>query len=182
MKIVIITLFMVKCLVSAPTTTLGPHSVAMNFTVDMAGKQDDRQGTWGNADAYPIKVPFHPPLGYRTRILRVYGDFIAFPREGVIQQGTYTEVSWGLLTSAPEGSKRVEYAADNCFLWNQGLLNKDNSYLRMPFDTHVQDGGLLSPDNILIIQVAVSLNITGLTIHMEPTLVVVYQFEKEGME
>lgn len=158
--------------------TLGPYSAAMNFTADMAGTPDLRPGTWGNAQAYPIRIPFHPPASYRVRILRVYGDFVAMPTTGVIQPGTYSEVSWGLLSTAPGGSSRVDLAADDCFLWNQTVLTARRDMQRMPFDYVVKDGGLLAADNILILQIAVSLNTTGLTIHLEPTLTAVYQFEK----
>lgn len=154
-------------------------SLAMNFTSDMEGDPDTRPTTWGKAKAWPYRIQFHPPHGYRVRIMRVYGDFVSFPKEGIIKPGTYSETSWGLMTTAPGGSSRAEYSADDCFLWLQSLINHEHTMDRMAFDHIVKDGGLLEPDGIMILQVAVSLNTTGLEIHQEPTLTVVYNFEKE---
>jgi hypothetical protein len=156
---------------------LGPYSAAQNFTIDMAGTPDTRPGTWGNAQAYPIRIPFHPPSGYRVRILRVYGDFVAFPTTGTIQPGTYSEVSWGFLSTAPGGSTRADLSADDCFLWLQSVLTAQNGMIRMAFDHDTHIGGLLEPDNVLILQLAVSLNTTGLQVHEEPTYVIVWDEE-----
>ena len=159
--------------------TLGPFMAATNFTIDQGGTPDTRPGTWGSAASYPIQVPFHPPSGYRTRILRVSGDFTAFPKDGVIAPGEYSEVSWGLLTTAPGGSQRADFIADDCFLWNQGILTAQNAMVRMPFDYDVAAGGLLGPDNILVVQLSVSLNTTGLIIHEEPVFTLQYRFERQ---
>jgi hypothetical protein len=49
--------------------------------------------------------------------------------------------------------------------------------VRISFDVDTSVGGLLGDDNVPLIQSFVALNTTGLTIHMEPTFVVVFQFD-----
>jgi hypothetical protein len=94
-------------------------------------------------------------------------------------------VGFGLKTTAPDGSTRITYPGypatpyDNSFVWFQNVVTPNNSSVRIPFDVDTSVGGLLGSDNILLIQSFVALNATGLTIHMEPTFVVVYQFEPE---
>jgi len=163
------------------------HSAAINIALDLAGKPDTTPTAWGCSGSFASRVEFHPPAGYRTRILRIYGDFIAFPRAGVIAPGTSAEIGWGLKTTAPDGSARITYPGytatpyDNSFAWQQGAITAIQPAARLPFDLNVRDGGLLGADNIMLVQSFVALNTTGLTIHLEPTLTVVYRFEREGM-
>lgn len=161
----------------AQAPVLGPYSAATNLTFDSAGKPDTRAGTWGSADYVDFPIKFHPPDGYRVRVLRAYGDFIAFPKQGVVPQGTYSEASWGLMTTAPGGSSRVDASADDCFLWRQTLVTSGVPFGHESFNDDVHVGGLLEPDNLMIWRLAVSINTTGLVIHLEPTFVFVYQFE-----
>jgi hypothetical protein len=160
------------------------YSATVNIALDLAGKPDATPAAWGCSDAFASRVQFAAPAGYRTRILRIYGDFIAFPRSGIIPAGTSAEIGWGLKTTAPDGSTRVTYpgytasAYDNSFAWQQGAVTAAQPSTRLPFDIDVHAGGLLGPDNIMLVQSFVALNTTGLTIHMEPTLTVVYQFEQ----
>jgi len=115
----------------------------------------------------------------------VYGDFISWPKSGVMAEGTSSEVGWGLKTTAPDGSTRVSYPTapgvspyDNSFVWIQNVVTDKNTNPRATFDFVVKDGGLLGPDNIMICQPFVALNTSGLVIHSEPTFTIVYQFEK----
>ena len=75
--------------------TLGPFSTALNFAVDLAGIPDTRPGTWGNAGFAQNLVTFSPPAGYLVRVLRVYGDFIGFPKSGAPVADTSCEIGWG---------------------------------------------------------------------------------------
>jgi hypothetical protein len=158
---------------------LGPFSTYINIALDLTGKPD---GVQDGGDSYASKILFHPPAGDRVRILRVYGDFIAWARKGDITEGS-CEVGWGLKTTAPDGDPRITYPGytttpfANSFAWVQGAISAQQPIARLhyEYDTHV--GGLLGPDNMLLSQAFVALNTTGREIHMEPTFAVVYQFE-----
>jgi hypothetical protein len=158
--------------------TLGPYSTAVNFSINLAGVPDTRPGTWGNADFAQNIATFTPPEGYVVRILRVYGDFVGFPQSGMPAAGTSCEIGWGLKTSAPDGSALVSVGYDNSFVWVQNVITSDAPSCRASFDFSVSTGGLLQPDHRLISQTFVALNTTGLTIHMEPTFTMEYQFEQ----
>lgn len=157
--------------------TLGPYSTAVNFSIDLAGVPDTRPGTWGNAAFGQNVATFTPPAGYRVRVLRIYGDFIAFPKAGVPGSGKSCEVGWGLKSTATDGSTRLSTGYDNSFVWLQNAITAPAPSCRAAFDHVVETGGLLEADNKMISQTFVALNTTGLTIHMEPTFTVVYQFE-----
>jgi hypothetical protein len=178
----LVTILVVSTSAQAPIAhVLGPYSAAINLAVDLTGTPDPH--AWGDASAYASPVKFAAPVGYRTRVLHVSGDFIAVPKSGVVPAGTYAEVGWGLKTTAPDGSSLVSFPGstatpyDNSFLWCQNFVLPGNSISRLAFNQDTSAGGLLGPDNIMLSQVFVALNSTGLTIHMEPTFVVVYQFE-----
>ncbi|MCU1327595.1 MAG: hypothetical protein JWN34_2965 [Bryobacterales bacterium] len=156
---------------------LGPYSTAVNFAIALAGTPDTRPGTWGNAGFAQNLTKFTPPAGRRVRILRVYGDFIAFCKSGTPAVGTTCEVGWGLKTTAPDGSVRLSNGYDNSFIWLQNIITASRTSCRAEFDHEVSTGGLLQPDHTMISQAFVALNTTGLTIHMEPTFTCVYQFE-----
>jgi len=158
---------------SEPVTYRG----ANNFSVDLRGEPDGRAGTWGRAGYYVHAVTFKPPAGCRVRILRAYGDFLAWPR-GVPPAGTFAGVLFGLQTTAPEGSQRADFLADNTMLYIQGAVSQHGRE-RMPFDVKISDG-LLESDHRLLYKFAVWLNDTGLEIHMEASVTLVYRFERDG--
>ncbi|HEY4089337.1 MAG TPA: hypothetical protein VGM43_25580 [Bryobacteraceae bacterium] len=157
--------------------TLGPYSTAVNFSIDLAGTPDTRPGAWGNAGFAQNVTTFSPPAGYQVRVLRIYGNFIGFPKSGVVGAATSCEVGWGLKTTAPDGSAYASTGYDNSFVWIQDAVTGASPSCRLMFDFDVHVGGLLQPDHKLISQTFVALNTTGLTIHMEPTFTMVYQFE-----
>lgn len=152
---------------------LGPYSAATNHADDIAGTLDTRPSTWGTAGYAVHHLEFHPPAGYKTRILRVYGDFQGWVRKN--PSGNCAGVLWGLSNTAKDGSDRVTPAADNTFLYVQDAVCE-----RRPFRAAVdyKINRLLESDNVLVSKVAVWLNETGEPIHMEPSFVVVYQFER----
>lgn len=153
------------------------YSAGTNFTVDLLGKPDNRPDTWGTAD-YSIKtIQFTPPPGHRVRILRVYGDMVFWPITP-FPHGKFAGVLLGLQTTAPEGSVRMDWGADNTMLYIQDATGGEAR--RSAFDYDVKAGGLLQPDHKLLVKMAVWLNNTGSTIHIEPSFVMVYQFEKTG--
>jgi hypothetical protein len=156
---------------------LGPYSTAVNFSIDLTGIPDTRPGTWGNTDSAQNIVTFAPPSGYAVRVLSIYGDFIGFPRAGTPPAGTSCEIGWGLKTTAPDGSKLLSTGFDNSFVWLQNVVTSEAPACRAGFNFDVHTGGLLGPDNTMISQVFVALNTTDLTIHLEPTFTMVYQFE-----
>ncbi len=149
-------------------------SVATNNSTDLKGQPDTRPNTWGDADYAVHKVKFNPPIGYRVRVHRVYGDFVAWPI-GHTPKGTFAGVLWGLQSTQPDGSIYADLAADNTFVYVQHAVARKP--IRIPVNYNTSAGGLLGPDHTLISKVAVWLNNTGLQIHMEPSFVVVFKYE-----
>lgn len=167
----------------------GPYTMSGNFPRDLAGPVDVRMAgqrcadgpcIWGTADSDVLPIQFYPPAGYRVRILRLRGDLVAWPRvlpgERPVAPGQYAGVLMGFQTSAPEGSQRCTWCADNTMLYIQDAVGEKPT--RAPFDYRDIDV-LLEPDNILRLVVASWLNTTGRAIHIEATYTVVYRFEKE---
>jgi hypothetical protein len=152
------------------------YSASTNFAADLTGTPDSRPGTWGNAGVITFKIHFSIPPGDRVRILRVYGDFLVWPK-GKATEGTYAGALFGLLSDSPDGIPfpMGDFLAQNCFLYVQTATGGKPE--RAPFDTVVATGGLLGTDNTLYVKIAVWLNDTGLPIHMEPTWVSVFQVE-----
>lgn len=155
-----------------------PCSLATNFTVDIKGEPDTRASTWGTAGVELKRITFRPPAGYRVRILRVYGDFLIWPL-GKVESGKFAGALLGLQTTALEGSARADWAADNTFLYLQ--IATHGGPERAAFDHRTSDGGLLESDGVMVVKLAAWLNDTGLFIHMEPSFVAVFQYEKEGI-
>jgi hypothetical protein len=159
--------------------TLGPFFASSNFTADLLGPVDVRPGCWGNADVATWTITFRPPPGYRVRVLRLRGDLVAWPRvlpgEKAIEPGNYAGVLLGFQTTAPEGSVRCDWCADNTALYIQDAMS--NKPIRAPFNHEI--GALLEPDHKLVVKVAAWLNTSGHPIHIEPTFTTVFQFEKD---
>ena len=161
-----------SCNAATPPKVLGPYSVATNHADDILGTPDTRPSTWGTAGYNVHTLTFHPPAGYRTRVLRVYGNFQGWLR---VNNSKCVGALWGLSTTAPEGSERVYPAADNTLLYVQDATCGEP--FRVSVDFAIVNG-LLEADNVLISKVAAWLNETGQELHMEPSFNLVYQFER----
>lgn len=176
MKYSLLLLLAFKAFAVAPGDCIAkPCSASTNFSEDIIGQADTRPDTWGTAGAISKRIPFHPPLGYRVRILRVYGDFLVWPRCLVVP-GTTAGALWGLQTTAPDTSDKADWSADNTFVYVQTATN--GAPARIPVDFSVKDGGLLEADNLLVSKIAIWLNDTGCCVHAEATWVMVFQYEK----
>ena len=154
----------------------GPFSAATNFTVDLAGAKDTRPATWGTAGVQTWQLAFHPPEGYRVRVLHITGDLTAWVH-GAVPAGTNAGVLWGLQTTGAvdQGtSTRADYSGDGTMLYVQA----SGTTVVRAVDTDVKYGGLLEADNVLVCKVATFLNDTGLSVHLEPTWVMTFQWEK----
>src|SRR5579872_5760860 len=128
---------------------LGPYSDAFNFPGDFTGTPDSRPSTWGLAGSQTsAPVVFNPPAGYRVRILKLEGNYMAWARQAYAP-GNHVGTSWGILTTAPGGSSRVNFAADNCFVWLEYGLS--NGEVNQPFVIDTRAGGLLEPDNSMLV-------------------------------
>jgi hypothetical protein len=183
LKVVPIALLFACCSLFAQQ---GPYATTVNISEDLGGVADGRPTTWGTSQAWASPIKFNAPPGFRARILRVSGDFVAYPRyPGVIPAGTSCEIGWGLKTTAADGSQRVTYpgyqasAFDNSLIWLQGFVGDRDPRERLAFDTDVSAGGRLEADDIVLSQAFIALNTTGLAIHLEATFTVVYQFEAQ---
>lgn len=151
-----------------------------NTPYDGPDEPDTRKGTWGNAGYDDLPIPFvGVPRGYRVRITRVYGDFIAWPHGRPIPD-TYAGALFGIIASSATQSPFVGpgLGSSKCFIFlQQGVSALMPA--RAPFDFQVQGGGLLDRDNIMIVRRASFLNEMGVPIHMEPTFVVEFRYEKD---
>lgn len=161
-----------------------PCSAAANFAYDLIGTPDSRAGTWGSAGSQTYKMTFKVPPGYRVRVLRVYGDFVFWPRgtpqpdAGDNVVGHAVGVLFGLSSTAPDGSALVEGggASDNCFLYIQDSSKGGERRAPFDYDTHI--GGLLEPDGVMVVKAAVWLNTMGLAVHIEPSFTTIFQYER----
>jgi len=139
----------------------------------MLGSPDSRQGTWGMAGASTHNYTFHPPVGYRVRILRVYGNLQGWMRDPGVP-GKCAGVLWGLRSNGDDSSA-MDPASGNTMLYIQDATC--GAPFRDSVDVKIENG-LLAADNVLRSIVAVFLNETGQPIHIEPSFTVVYRFEQ----
>ena len=154
-----------------------PCVAPTNWAGDLRGTPDTRPTTWGEAGFVTADWQFEGvPAGMRVRVLRVYGDWIAWNRLGA-PAAAHAGMLWGLETSAPEApAAHLQNASAGCFLYLQGSVSGTGDF-RAPFDVRVAEGGLLEADHVLRQKLAVFLNDTGQPVHMEATMTVVFRFE-----
>lgn len=150
-------------------------SFATNFPYDSEGTPDDRPGTWGNASYDDGKITFKDvPEGQRVRIHRAYGDFLAWPH-GPVTPGKYAGCLFGLMTTDAGGSPCADYAGSGCMLYLQTVVGAEGA--RAAFNVEVSASGLLAADNVLVVRRALFLSELGVSVHMEPSFVVEFDYE-----
>jgi len=155
---------------------LGPYSASTNHAADIMGTPDTRPNTWGDAGAAVQTRIFHPPAGYRVRILRVYGNYQGWIRQkDQIIPGTCTGVLWGLRSNADDTSD-MTYGSRNTFAYIQDATC--GQPFRQIFDFNVSVGGLLGEDNTMNSVIAIFESDTGQPVHSEASFTVVYRYEK----
>jgi hypothetical protein len=178
MKAILILLSATALLAQSQTcTTIAPCALSTNVPFDSAGTTDMRPGTWGNAASVSLSIPFlMVPAGYKVRIIRVYGDVVAWPH-GEIVAGAFSGILSGLTNTTPNQSPFAPsgLGSAGCFLYFQDRVGANGS--RIAIDIPNIKNGLLNADNVLILKQAVWLNETGAPIHMETTLVIEFVFE-----
>lgn len=157
----------------APRCVAHPCTVTINYPYDAVGTPDARPGTWGTAGFDDGRIDFKVPTGFKVRILRVYGNFTARMR-GTVPEGQYAGALFGLLKTGSAPSDLATFSSTNCLLYVQADVGSVPAHVE--FDTRVDDGVL--DDGVLWIRRAVYLNETGISIHEEPSFVVVFQWEK----
>ena len=149
-----------------------------NFATDLVGTQDTRQNTWGRADYVVYPVKFQEQGGKRIQIVSVRGDAVAWIKSLPGDPPTPPESASGVLvsfsTTAPDGSTRCDYCADNCILYVQGVVTEKQPSMRAPFS----ETGLntVLPDGVLNAKVASWLNTTGKPIHIELTYTIRFRY------
>ena len=175
-----------------------PCQVATNVADRITGKVDLRPNQFGLAEAVEHDVEFFPPSGYRTRIVKLHGDFIGwFVEKGGFEelftmwfdptQGLYRsqvrKYSVGMLTSlrhtGPEGSNHGWPVADNAMVYRQHVLDRWNTTARLDYSEPIINGRLRS-DNILRIVHAVFNNTSEKHVQMETTVQIQFVFEPLG--
>jgi len=153
------------------------HSFSINITWDAEGTPDERPGTWGKATFVDTPIPFvNVPAGYRVRLLRAYGDHIAYPH-GDVEAGKYAGVLFGILTNQDGQSPYVGpgLGSAGCPLYIQNFT--PNGQTRAFDFALASESSLVGRDNTMIFRQAVFLNETGVPIHMEATAVVEFRYE-----
>lgn len=168
-------------------------TVSGNFPRDLYGPIDMRDTRlvcngpciWGHADSDALKITFHPPAGYRVRILSLRGDVTAWVKSLPGDPATPAESMAGVLggfqttNSLNDGaSAQCDYCADGCPLYIQGAVGEKQPSTRLPF-YYDQVGQLLDADNILNAKIASWLNSTGKPIHIEITYTIQFRYEPE---
>lgn len=145
--------------------TKGPCEVSTNFSFDIEGPPNDSGFEFGN-------ITFRPPAGYSVQILRVYGDFATIPN-GIPVPGGMCGMLFGIETTAVAASKYADYAADGCFLFVQLFTHGEAQ--RASYDRKIK-GVVIASDNVLQLKSAVFMNTLGVSIHSEPSLIIVFQY------
>lgn len=167
------------------TELLGPYTATSNFVDDIAGTVDERPDTWGKAGVAEHVLTFHPPDGYRVRIISIRGGFVLWPTTNGIgpaisPDGTFMGALSSVLTSRPGGSTRADFLADNALFYVQ--LATERRAVRAVIEVGFVGvkNTLLPEDHKLRFFHAVWLNDTGLKAHMETTISqIIYQFERK---
>ena len=154
------------------------RGTAGNFSADMQGLIDTRPDTWGTSSAVLKPLTFKAPAGCSVEVVKVIGDFVAWPLgevPGGMQAGVLISIE---RTGVPDAwtsdpSKLADYASPGVFLYLQ--VGTNGPPARVAFDTKVVDG-FLSEDNVLEFKMAEWLNNTARKIHMEVSFVVHFRF------
>jgi hypothetical protein len=151
--------------------------LATNFSSDILGDLDTRQDTWGRAGYTLHRITFKPPAVHRVRILKAQGDFLIWPKrlQAADYRMGYAGALFGLTTTAPDGSVRADWAADNTMLYVQ--VATSGKPARAAFNDDVSAGGLLEADHVLVVKMAAWLNTLEVPIHCEPSFTVTYIWE-----
>lgn len=158
------------------------NALSCNLASDQQGVPDSRPGTWGSAGNVDVPMVFvNVPAGKRVRVMRVYGDFVAWPHGSIVADSN-AGVLASLFATSVGASPFVANTtppdlpgARGCFMYIQGGVAV--TPFRAPIDFDTSANGLLDADNKMWFRHAVYLNTTGVKIHMETTLIVVFQYE-----
>jgi len=168
-----------------------PAPVSGNFSADLSGPVDTRLAgeqcdegpcIWGRADSLVVPIVFHPPDGYRVRVLSLRGDLTAWIKtrpHQVLDPGSGAGVLAGFQTTSGllgTAAAPCEPCVANTPLYIQGWVTEKQPGARLPFDYQRVDT-LLDTDNILQAKVAEFLNGTEHAIHLELTYTIQYVFE-----
>lgn len=116
------------------------------------------------------------PAGKRVRLLRIYGNWTAWPL-GVVPAGTYAGILFSVTASSYGQSPFVGtgLGATNNSLFLQSAVNQEP--VAVPFDLDISAAGLLEPDNIMMHTLAIFWNQTGLQVQQEVQFVVEFGYE-----
>jgi hypothetical protein len=171
------------------------HTVAANFPADLYGPVDTRMSgqtcaggpcIWGHADSALLPVVFHPPAGYRVRILALRGDLVGWIKTLPGDPATPLESAVGILggfqtsSSLTAGySPLCAYCVEGCPLYIQDALTEKQPKTRAPFDYNNLNL-LLDSDNTLHVKIAAYLNTTGKPAHLEITYTIQFRYEIPG--
>lgn len=167
------------------------RTVSGNFPADLYGPVDTRMAgqvcaggpcIWGRADSAVLPIRFHPPAGYRVRIVALRGDVVAWIKSLPGDAPTPAESAAGILggfqTTSSGGTPDCDYCASGCPVYVQDSVTEKEPKTRMAFNyDHV--GLLLDDDNVFNAKIASWLNTTGKPIHMEITYTIQFRYERQ---
>lgn len=188
------------CAVSAfAGSGVGPFTVSGNFPGDLYGATDTRMAgqmcaagpcIWGHADYAVLPITFHPPAGYRVRILALRGDLVAWIKTMAGDPPTPLESASGVLASfqttsslnasaggsGAEASTQCDYCCDGAPLYIQDFVSEKQPKTRAPYN-YTGVTLLLDADNVLNAKIASWLNSTTKPIHVELTYTIQFRYE-----
>lgn len=152
-------------------------TLSINYPYDAVGEIDTRPGTWGRTAYDDGRIQFtNVPKGYRVRIERTYGNVTA-RLHGAAPPETYVGVLFGLITTNTVASSYATLSSGGCMLYLQADIGPGQARI-IPFDVNTHASGLLESDSVLLIRRAIYLNETEVSVHIEPSLVVEFHYEK----
>ena len=178
------------------------YTISGNFPRDLYGAVDTRDTRptacaggpciWGTADYAILPITFHPPAGYRVKIISLRWDLIAWIKSMPGDPATPAETAAGVLGgfqttssltgsaggSGQEASLYCDYCSDDAPLYIQDSVTQTMPKTRAAYNCNDVDL-LLDGDNVLHAKVASFLNTTRKPIHVELTYTIQFVFVSE---
>ena len=168
---------------------LGPYVGSNNFTADLVGTEDSREGTWGTTEAHTWVQQFYPPAGFTTRILSIKSivdaTMVVSGTPIYVYPGTSVGVLGAIANLPPGlgGSSHADFLSNSTFVYGQGVVS--SSLIGISFDMSTPIGfsevtnNFLGADESLYYTVAKYLDNTFTTTHIEITTTILYTFVRK---
>jgi hypothetical protein len=154
----------------AQPSIIGPFTKTHNHSDDLLGGR--KPGEWGVSAQATHAYKFHPPAGYRVRLLSIHGDTQGFIRN---PSPYCAGAMWAIHAEVVTPPQVDEFVDPTLLFWVQDAACRGAAF-RDPVDRSINQL-LRTPE--VISKVATFLNETGQPVHIESSFTLVYQFERE---